>query len=160
MEKRIFLLAALVAVGILALAGVSLAATKTQNVVVSASVAGNCNITLDSNVTFATPYDPLDTVNDNDSGSGQVTLQCVKNTQYKKYIPAPWVMTSGGENLNFLLFDSAGRTVQWPQVAPGVWTNAPNKNPMIQTLAGRIPKNQDVAVGAYSVNVAFTVDIQ
>jgi spore coat protein U-like protein len=67
-------------------------------------------------------------------------------------------MTNGTDNLNYELYQEAGRTTLWPAAAPGVTGTAPSIVPITLGIYGRIPALQDVSVGNYSGTVTITVE--
>ena len=156
MKKGIIILTALTAIGLLAMNGVSMAATKTNNLNVTATVVANCNITSVTDITFGT-YDttsatPLD-------ANGDMTFRCTKNTSYKAYITGTRTMTgSGADTLTFTLFSDAGHTTSFPIDNSGAPTSAPSNAPISKTVYGRIPATQDVGVDSYAQVLVATVE--
>jgi len=138
-------------------AGAALAATATGNMNVSASVAANCRITGVTDITFGTAYDPTDPAA-NDSGSGDFTFRCTKNTAYGLYIAGTRTMTDGTDTLNFELYEDAGRTTVYDSASPGNTATAASNGPVTENVYGRIPALQDVGVGAYAGSVTVTVE--
>ena len=156
MKKRIIILTALVVIVVLAMSGVSMAATKTNNLNISATVVANCNITSVTDITFGvydtTSLTPLD-------ANGDMTFRCTKNTAYKAYITGVRAMTGGGaDTLTFTLFSDAGHTTAFPIDNSGAPTNAPSNAPISKTIFGRIPATQDVGVDSYSKVLVATVE--
>jgi spore coat protein U-like protein len=157
MKKRIIILVALIVFAILDLSGVSMAATKTNNLQVTASVAANCNIVSVTDIAFGA-YDPLSAtpldVN------GDMTFRCTKNTSYKTYLVGTRQMVGAvySDNLNFQLYSDSGRTTVYPNDNSGASSNAPNFNPITATIYGRIPALQDVSVDSYSRTLTATVE--
>jgi spore coat protein U-like protein len=156
MKKRIIILMALTAIVVLAMSSVSMAATKTNPLNVTATVVANCNITSVTDITFGT-YDttsltPLD-------ANGDMTFRCTKNTSYKAYITGVRAMTGGGaDTLTFTLFSDAGHTTAFPIDNSGAPTNAPSNAPISKTVYGRIPATQDVGVDTYAQVLVATVE--
>jgi spore coat protein U-like protein len=157
MKKRIILLAALTAMALLVFSGVSMAATKTNNLNVTASVAANCNITSVTDVAFGA-YDPT-SATDLDA-NGDITFRCTKNTAYKTYLVGTRQMVGAvnADNLNFELYSDAGRTTVFASDNSGGSSNAPNNNPITQTIYGRVAALQDVSVDTYSRVLTATVE--
>ena len=147
----------LIMVALLLTAGTAFAATATQSLTVSVTVPNLCRITSVTNVTFTTPYDTTDS-NQNDSGQGDFTFRCTRGTNYDLYITGTRQMTNGTDNLNYLLYQEAGRTTLWPAAAPGVTGTAPSNEAITTGIYGRIPALQDVSVGNYSGTVTLTVE--
>jgi spore coat protein U-like protein len=147
----------LIMVALLLTASTAFAATATQSLTVSATVPNLCRITSVTNVTFTTPYDTTDSVQ-NDSGQGDFTFRCTRGTNYDLYITGTRQMTNGTDNLNYELYQEAGRTTLWPAAAPGVTGTAPSIVPITHGIYGRIPALQDVSVGNYSGTVTITVE--
>jgi spore coat protein U-like protein len=157
MKKRLLMLAIIAAIGILALSSVSMAATKTNNLNVTASVAANCNITLVNDVIFGA-YDPT-SATDLDV-NGDITFRCTKNTAYKTYLVGTRQMVGAvnSDNLNFELYSDAGRTTVFASDNSGGSTNAANNSPITQTIYGRVPALQDVSVDNYARVMTATVE--
>jgi spore coat protein U-like protein len=156
MKKGIIILTALTAIGLLAMNGVSMAATKTNNLNVTATVVANCNITSVTDITFGT-YDttsatPLD-------ANGDMTFRCTKNTSYKTYITGTRTMTgSGADTLTFTLFTDAGHTTSFPIDNSGGATVAPSNAAIVKTIYGRVPATQDVGIDSYAKVLVATVE--
>lgn len=157
MKKRIIILVALTAFSILNLRGISLAATKTNNLQVTASVAANCNIVSVTNIAFGA-YDPISAtyldVN------GDMTFRCTKNTPFKTYLVGTRQMVGAvySDNLNFELYSDSGRTTVYPSDNSGSSSSAPNFSPITSTIYGRIPALQDVSVDSYTRTLTATVE--
>jgi spore coat protein U-like protein len=147
----------LIMVALLLTASTAFAATATQSLTVSVTVPNLCRITSVTNVTFTTPYDTTDS-NQNDSGQGDFTFRCTRGTNYDLYITGTRQMTNGTDNLNYLLYQEAGRTTLWPAAAPGVTGTAPSNAAITTGIYGRISALQDVSVGNYSGTVTITVE--
>lgn len=156
MKKRIFLLMALTAVALLALAGVSMAATKTNNLNVTASVQANCTFSSVTDVAFG-DYDP--TSSTPLDATGDMTFRCTKNTAYQTYITGTRQMVGAthSDNLDFELYSDSGRTTVYPSSAPGVGGTASNNSPITLNIYGRIPAEQDVSVDTYSRALTATI---
>jgi spore coat protein U-like protein len=157
MKKRIIILAALIILAILAISGVSIAATKTNNLLVTASVAANCNIVSVTNIAFGA-YDPI-SATDLDV-NGDMTFRCTRNTPYKTYLVGTRQMVGAvySDALNFQLYSDSGRTLIYPSDNSGGSSSAPNFNPITATIYGRIPALQDVSVDSYSRTLTATVE--
>lgn len=137
----------------------AMAATDQTPLAVSANVVGHCRMISTTSVVFV-DYDPTDTAN-NDTGVGDMTLRCTKGTNYKLYIEGTRTMTSGTENLNFLLFSDLGRTAAFPSdnssTIGGTSTTA--STDITQSIYGRIPAGQDVTAGlTFSQTLQATVE--
>jgi spore coat protein U-like protein len=157
MKKRLLVLAIIAAIGVLALSSVSMAATKTNNLNVTASVAANCNIVSVTDVIFGA-YDPT-SATDLDV-NGDLTFRCTKNTAYKTYLVGTRQMVGAvnSDNLNFQLYSDAGRTTAFPSDNSGGSTNAANNSPITSTIYGRVAALQDVSVDTYSRVLTATVE--
>ncbi|MEW6186544.1 MAG: spore coat U domain-containing protein [Thermodesulfobacteriota bacterium] len=157
MKKRIILLAALTAMALLVFSGVSLAATKTNNLNVTAAVQANCNFSSVTDVAFGdydpTSATPLDV-------NGDMTFRCTKNTAYETYIVGTRQMVGAVEsdNLNFELYTDAGRTTAFLADNSGPTSNAPDNSPITQIIYGRIAALQDVSVDTYSRALTITIE--
>ena len=147
---------ALTAIVVLAMSGVSLAATKTNTLNVTATVVANCNITAVTDITFGT-YDttsatPLD-------ANGDMTFRCTKNTSYKTYITGTRSMTgSGADTMTFTLFSDAGHTTAFPIDNTGGSATAPSNAAIVKTIYGRVPATQDVQIDNYAKVLVATVE--
>jgi spore coat protein U-like protein len=153
--KRTMIL--LIMMALVLTASTAFAATATQSLTVSVTVPNVCRIASVTNVAFSTPYDTTDS-NQNDSGQGDFSFRCTKGTNYDLYITGTRQMTNGTDNLNYLLYQEAGRTTVWPAAAPGVTGTAPSNAVTTMGIYGRIPALQDVSVGNYSGTVTITVE--
>jgi spore coat protein U-like protein len=132
-----------------------LAATATNNLVVSASVPASCRITSVGNLSFG-PYDPLNgTPSD---AAGNVVFRCVKGTSYATYITGTRSMTGGGDSLAFQLYNEAGRTSLFPSTNPGSGTTSTSINPITKDIYGRIAAGQDVIASSYTTTLIATVE--
>ncbi|OGP49365.1 MAG: hypothetical protein A2Y79_09575 [Deltaproteobacteria bacterium RBG_13_43_22] len=156
-NKRIIILVALTAIGILDMSSISMAATKTNNLNVTASVATNCNIISVTDVAFGA-YDPTNAT-DLDV-NGDLTFRCTKNTAFKTYIVGTRAMVGAVnlDNLNFELYTDAGRTTVYPSTNAGGSTVTPNNSPIISTIYGRIPALQDASIDTYSKVLTAAVE--
>jgi spore coat protein U-like protein len=156
MKNKIIILTALTAISLLAMSGVSLAATKNNNLNVTASVVANGNITSITDITWAFYYTT-------DLGSatlnGDMTFRLTKNTSYKVYITGTRAMTGpGGDTLLFELWADAGYTVPFPSDNSGAPSIAPSNAPITKTIYGRIPAGQDVGVDSYAQVLVATLE--
>jgi len=153
--KKILVL--LVVMAFMSIAVSAFAATTTQNLLVSASVANSCRITSVTDVNFSTPYDPTD-ASPNDSGQGDFTFSCTRGTNYDLYITGTRQMTNGTDNLSYQLYQEAARSNTWPAALPGVAGTSANNAPVTVGIYGRIAAGQDVGAGAYNGTVVITVE--
>src|SRR4030065_2345276 len=115
----------LITMALVMTASTAFAATATQSLTVSVTVPNLCRITSVTNVTFGTPYDTTDSVQ-NDSGQGDFSFRCTKGTNYDLYITGTRQMTNGTDNLNYLLYQEDGRKTLRPAAAPGGTGHAPS----------------------------------
>jgi spore coat protein U-like protein len=157
MKKRIIILVALTAIGILAMSSVSMAASLTRNLNVTASVATNCSIISVTDVAFG-EYDPTNAT-DLDV-NGDLTFRCTKNTNYKTYIAGTRQMFGATyfENLNFELYSDVGRTTIYPSTNAGGSTLTPNNSPITSTIYGRVPAFQNASLDNYSKVLTVAVE--
>ncbi len=157
MRKKILTLSVFTVLALLVLSGAGLAATRTNNLNVTASVQANCNITGVTDVSFGV-YDP--TVSTPLDADGAMTFRCTKNTSYKTYITGTRQMVGGtfSDNLNFELYTDSGRTTVFPSDNSGSSQQAPNNSPINVTIYGRVPAEQDVSVDTYSRVLVATVE--
>jgi len=135
----------------------AMAATATNGLDVSASVASNCRMVSVTDIVFSTAYDPTDSAN-NDSGAGGFSFRCTRGTDYNMYITGARTMTGGADTLTYELYKEDGRTTVWPSVNPATPTNSPSNSPVIMDVYGRIGMQQDVQAGAYAGSVTVTVE--
>jgi spore coat protein U-like protein len=155
--RRLFmkkLMIGLMVVAMVAMAGMAMAATKTNNLEVTASVAASCSITSVADIAFGA-YDP--TSGSNLDAAGNMVFRCVKNTTYNTYITGTRTMVAGGDTLNFDLYTDAGRSSAFPSTA-GSGTSAPSLAPITTNIYGRIPASQDVGVNSYARTLVATVE--
>jgi|GEM_PF-3235590 spore coat protein U-like protein len=121
-----------------AFTGISMAATKTNNLQVTASVAANCVITGVTDIAFGiydpTSPTPLDV-------NGDLTFRCTKKTSYKTYITGARQMIGAGssDSLSFELFSDPDRIIYYPADNSGSSTVAGSNSPITSIIYGRIP---------------------
>jgi spore coat protein U-like protein len=148
----------LVAVLFVLTVGLAYAASNTANLGVSANVAGKCKVTGVTNIAFGTDYDPTDIV-DNDSGAGNFSFKCTKDTVYWTYITGVRQMSDGyGNLLNFELYKEAGRTNVFENSKTGAGTTSPDNTERTISVYGRIPNSQNVPSGTYNKTLVVTVE--
>lgn len=138
-----------------AMAGMAVAATATNNLAVSASVSSSCRITSVGDISFGA-YDP--TTGTATDAAGNMVFQCVKNTSYKTYITGTRSMSGGGDTLNFQLYSDAGRTTAYPGDNSGGGTTAANGSAITKDIYGRIAALQDVGAASYTATLVATVE--
>lgn len=132
-----------------------MAATDTSNLQASATVAAKCKISSVGDLSFGN-YDP--TSSDPTDTNGNVTIQCVKRTNYDVYISGTRQMTGPeDEILNFQIYSDSGRTQIFPSSSPGITGQASNASPIQIDAYGRIPAQQDVGAGNFSATLTATV---
>lgn len=129
---------------------------------VTAGVAANCTISA-ATLGFG-PYDPV--AANALAGSDLDAQTTMSVTCTKGFIPVIMTATPGGAmastpagfSLNYLLFSNSGRTTSF--VNPGFAMPASSTSRTAQTLIiyGRVPKDQDVGVAAYSGTISVTVN--
>ena len=149
----------LIVLGLIAMAGVAMAATATNSITVSAKVDNKCVILSNGGpIDFGT-YDPTD-ANPNKTGHTTVSLRCVKGTGYDTYITGPAAMTGAvnHDSLSFSLYSDVNDTVPYPSTTPGVAGSAVSNSSFDVDIYGRIPALQNVSADNYSATVTFTVN--
>lgn len=151
--KKVLLI--LLAVAVVLTSANAMAATATNALTSTVAVAGTCSISSVTNLDFVT-YDTTSAINDDD-GAGDVTFICTKGTAYDVYITGSRTMTNGTDNLNFEMYQDAGRATLWPASAPGVTGTAASNSAITRNIYGRIPALQDVGAGTYNGTVTVTV---
>lgn len=157
--------ATLVAPAALLLPAVSLAATLTGTLPVSASVVATCRNLVVATLSHSI-YDP-GSASDNDAQSS-INIQCTNSTPL--VISASGgtgsivqrQLASGGERLNYNLYTNSARTTIWGDGISGSSTiaaiGAGTANSVAVTIYSRIPKGQaNAAPGAYSDALTVTV---
>ena len=144
----------------------TVAATATANLNINATVGANCTI---STIAVAFPtYDPVVThaSTPDDSTAGSVTVTCTKGSGTSialgyggNPLPAsqPRMKDSGTNFLNYMLYSESTRTTAWSGASLAI-AAAPDKNPRVFTVYGRIAAAQDVPAGSYSDTVVATVN--
>ncbi|MBN1382719.1 MAG: spore coat protein U domain-containing protein [Deltaproteobacteria bacterium] len=151
--KKLFIL--FVILGAVAFVGMAMAATDTENLNVTASVAASCQITAVTDIAFGA-YDP--TSSTPTDAAGNMTLRCVKATSYKTYVSGTRSMTGGSDTLNFALYSDSDRTTTFPSDNSGSSVEASSNAAVTQDIYGRIPAEQDVGVESYSATLTATVE--
>ena len=150
-------LIALLAIGLLVIAGTSMAAQQTSNIPVTANVQAACSVVTVTNVAFGI-YDPTSAAN-NDAGQGNMSFSCTKGTAYKTYITGTRSMAGGGDTLNFLLFTDSGRSTSFPSAsASGTPGTAADSSAISIPVYGRIPGSQNVGVASYTATLVAVVE--
>ena len=73
---------------------------------------------------------------------------------------SPRAMAKGGEDLNYNLYQDAGRTNIWGDGTSGttVFSIANPANNTTRTIYGRVPFAQDVSAGAYTDTITATIN--
>ncbi len=149
------------AFALIALAPAAFAASTPGTLTVTASVAANCTI---SNATLA--FGAYDPVSANASTGIDLDAQTTMSVLCTKGVtPTISTATAGGAmastpagfSLNYLLFSNSGRTTSF--VTPfSLGASASNKTAQTVTIYGRVAKDQDVGVAAYSGTTTVTVN--
>jgi spore coat protein U-like protein len=148
---------ALLVIGMLAIAGTSMAATQTSNIQVTANVAAACSVVTTAAVAFGA-YDPTSAAN-NDAGQGSMSFSCTKGTAYKTYITGVRSMAGGGDTLNFQLFTDNTRATTFPSTSvTGTPGTAADALPILVNIYGRIPGSQNVGVASYTATLVAVVE--
>ena len=131
---------------------------------VSATVVEACVVTA-TNLAFGN-YDP--TAPNPSDATNSITVICTPGTSFTVGLNAGSTagatvtsrqMASGGNRLDYGLFQDVARSVNWGNT-PGTDTPAAaiaGLTPSILTVYGRVPAQQTVAVGSYSDIVTITV---
>lgn len=144
------------------------AGTATSTFQVNVNVTNNCTITSTS-VGFPN-YDPVATHEStpDDSASGAVTITCTKGSIVHIGLgrganasgSQRRMAGSGGNYLNYELYQNESRTKGWGNAEPDWLTPvaAPDKKPRTFTVYGRIAAGQDVPAGSYTDTVTATVN--
>lgn len=155
MQKRFMVLFVFLIVILLGFSQGSMAATKTADLVVTATVQAACTITSIGDINFGA-YDP--TSSTPLDADGNMKFRCVKGTTYKTYITGTRSMTNGTDNLNFSLYTDASRTTEFPSDNSGSGTQASNNQEITVPIYGRVAALQDVSTGNYSRTLTATVE--
>ncbi len=157
LKNRFIISAALIAFGTLAMSGVSMGATTTNNINVTTHVSGYCKIISVTDVVFG-DYEPLSGANLD--AAGTMSYKCVQKTSYKIYVAGTRQMIGAVEadNLNFQLYSDAERTTVYPSDNSGDSILSENNGLKISTIYGRVPALQDVSVDTYSRVLTATVE--
>lgn len=145
-------------------AGSANAATATTTFTVNATVLKACVVTA-LPLAFGN-YDP--TSASPVTGSTTLSVLCTSGTSFRTGLNAGAAsgatvstrsMTSGGNSLDYALYQDSGRTTNWGNT-PGTDTPAAvtaGAGPTTQTVYGRIAAGQNVPVGVYTDTITVTV---
>jgi spore coat protein U-like protein len=144
-----------------------LAASKTANLAVTASVAANCTITT-APVAFGA-YDPVGVNAAADLlATGTVTVACTKGAPTTidlgngtNFLAGSRRMASATDFMNYALYKDAARTSVWGTGLAGGTTAAYTAASVAATaitVYGTVPMAQNVSVGAYSDTVVATIN--
>lgn len=139
---------------------ISLGATSTGSVQVTATVASSCSVTATTlafgNYTLA----QLD-------ATSTITATCTNGTTYTVGLNAGTFagattttrrMSGPSSNsLNYFLYSDSTRTTNWGNTS-GTWVSATGTGvAQVMTVYGRIPANQTALIGNYSDTVTVTI---
>lgn len=143
------------------------AADATGNLSVTATVAGAC-VVATLPVAFGL-YDPT-AATDNTAGNGTVTVTCTLGTPYTVALDAGAnesvagdfttrrMLANTSDYLSYQLYKEDARTSVWGDTGTDRVTGQSGLGlPQAITVYGTIPKNQNVAAGAYLDTVLVTV---
>ena len=143
------------------------AQTSSASLTVTANVTKNCTITT-APVNFGA-YDPV-AANATAAldGIGTVTVTCTKGAPAKVGLSTGTNaqgttrrMTGGTDAfLTYELYQDTGRAIVWGDTADTALdvTAAPDRNPRVFTVYGRVASAQDATVGTYTDTVLATVN--
>jgi spore coat protein U-like protein len=177
-----FALRLLIVTAILAAPAITLAATATSPITVSASVSQTCSITTSNQLAFGT-YDPL-TTNATAAlyATGTLSVACSKSSSTNLTIglgdganatSGQRAMLGGGtlpSKLNYNLFQPPSNTpgaacgtpgtIAWTNTGTGLFTIGapPSKVARLYNVCGQIPGGQDVQVDTYLDTVIATIN--
>lgn len=137
------------------------AASNTNNLAISTSVAANCVVSTGS-VAFAA-YDPVGTHATADlDGAGTFTVSCTKGASGVTLAlgtgsngARKMKLTTGADLLAYELYSDSGRTTVFNSTSMATSTT---KAAVTVNVYGRVTKNQDVAIGSYTDTVVATVN--
>lgn len=157
-----------VVAGVLAAAAIpAMAATKTQSITVTATVAGNCVIGAQS-LSFGS-YDGSAAL----TSSGDVSVRCSNGTPYTVLLSAGsgtftqrLLGNGGGKSLQYNLYTSSTYGTVWGDGSASTGTLGGTGSGMsasqvkTHTIYGQLPNsaaNQDAPAGSYSDSIVVTV---
>lgn len=164
MTKNIGFPGIILSAGLLLYAGPVQAQTANDSFSVTATVLEICSVTA-NDLAFGN-YDPTSATNLD--GTATMDVACTIGTSYEVGLNQGTAvgatvstrsMTSGGNSLDYDLYQDSGRTTNWGNT-PGVDTpSAAIAGASADTLTvyGRIPALQNVAAGSYSDTITVTV---
>jgi spore coat protein U-like protein len=161
MSKNIFLGLVVGLVALFAISGTATAATDTANLQINASVNAVGRITAVGDINFGT-YDPTDPAPLDQNGS--VSYRVAKGVDYWVYISETSagvreMSGSGVDVLDFDLYkDSVGGTEWGIDAATGISGTSAGNGTVTNTIFGRVPALQDVAVDAYAETLVITLE--
>jgi spore coat protein U-like protein len=133
------------------------ASAQTANIAVTASVAANCRMTVTA-VAFGA-YDPLVTnlAADLHSDTGSVSVSCTKRSNYTvSFDKAAGSMA--GVPSGSLTYTLSGIADHSAPLGIFATNNVPNRTPIVHSIYGLVPANQEADVGAYSDTVVATLN--
>ena len=134
----------------------------TANLRVTATVVKNCEVST-SDIAFGT-YDPLGANRTaNVDQQGTITVRCTIGTSPQVSIQndIARIMTGGGGNLNYQLYQDANHTTPWTTTALGGSVTVPGfatDTAQVLNVYGRIPSGQNVTPGSYSHSLTVTLN--
>jgi spore coat protein U-like protein len=169
-----------IALAMSALSGVTLAATATTSVPVSANVTQNCAISTSAALAFTT-YDPVGAnATAPLNATGQISVTCSKgavgltigmdNGAHVTAVQRQMIGVSATNLLQYNLFQPPSNTpgtactfpgtTAWTTIGAGLLTitTAPTKVARLYNVCGTIPAGQDVAADTYSDTVGATIN--
>ncbi|WP_439517923.1 Csu type fimbrial protein [Hydrogenophaga sp.] len=140
----------------------ALAQTSTSTFAVTATVLPSCTVVGGVPLAFGivTPGVQRD-------GSVAVTATCTVGTPYTLALDAGTGsgatvalrrMTSGGNTLDYALYQDVGRTTPWGDGTAGTSTRSSTGTGLLQTFTvyGRVPSSASAAVGVYADTITVT----
>ena len=150
---------------------VASANSVTGNVLVSASVAQNCHMTVTTNVAFGA-YDPV-TVSAVTNATGALTVTCTKaasgvtltlngganSTHAASPQTRAMVGTTNGDFLSYDVFEDSGYATRFPTTAVPETISGGITTPTTISIYGEIPAAaQDVSVDTYNDTILATLN--
>lgn len=139
-------------------AGPARAGSAGGSLTVTATVLGSC--TINSPTLAFGDYDPADVLPTD--AFADITVTCNEGAAYEIVLAGTnddRAMTGAGGTLEFDLFSDAGRTALWDASNPVTGTaTLVGFDDYTHTVYGRIPAGIPAATGAYTGNIAMTVN--
>ncbi len=160
--RSLLVLSAAAVLSLTSVGGKTFAAQVSDTFVVSATVQGSCTVVA-NDLTFGS-YDPS---GGNLDVTTTIDVTCSNGTGYEVGLNGGTTtgdvtaraMTASGVNLGYELYRDSSRTLNWEDLLSGnTVTGTGDGTAQQNTVYGRVPGSQFIAIGTYNDTVTATVE--